>query len=105
LLAGPIEVVIPTRQVAGLFPNYPNPFNPQTTIEFDIDTRGYAAVVVYNLNGRMVRKLFEGEMNSGHKSLIWDGRDDHGVKAGSGVYFCKLISQDGDFSRKLVLLK
>jgi immune inhibitor A len=86
--------------------NYPNPFNPTTTIEFTREG-GIARVrlVVYNLLGQHVRLLAAGEFGPGVHRLSWDGRDEAGRPVGSGVYFYRLESDGFSETRKMLLLK
>lgn len=75
-----------------LLPNYPNPFNPQTTITFTVpdQTLEQVTVSVYNSCGQMVRRLHDGPVAAGIYSVIWDGRDFSGHSVGSGIYVCRL---------------
>jgi hypothetical protein len=88
-----------------LLPNYPNPFNPATTIRYRIGSRSRVALRVYDVNGALVRTLVDESKEAGAYSLEWNGRDNRGNPASSGVYFYRLIA--GDFSdvRKMTLLK
>ncbi len=73
-----------------LFQNFPNPFNPQTYIQFSIPTHSYVEVGVLNIRGQVVRILFQGNLNAGIHSLLWDGRDDEGNGVASGSYFYRI---------------
>jgi hypothetical protein len=91
-----------------LHQNYPNPFNPQTTITFDIpggEARVPVRLSIYDLRGRLVRRLLEGELAPGRHAFVWDGRDDSGREAGSGAYLLTLRAGDFTSRRKLVLLR
>ena len=86
--------------------NYPNPFNPQTRIQFSIPAAATVDLAIYDIHGRLVRNLVASEhYESGRYSVEWDGKDNAGSRAGSGSYFCRM--QAGGFSatRKLTLLK
>ncbi|MBK9305445.1 MAG: T9SS type A sorting domain-containing protein [bacterium] len=67
----------------------PNPFNPQTSIAFTLPADGPARVAVYDLQGRLVRSLHEGDLAAGPHALAWDGRNDGGRAAASGVYLVR----------------
>ncbi|MDO9693147.1 MAG: FlgD immunoglobulin-like domain containing protein [Candidatus Latescibacteria bacterium] len=67
----------------------PNPFNPQTSIAFTLPAEGPARVAVYDLQGRLVRTLHEGDLAAGPHALAWDGRNDGGRAAASGVYLVR----------------
>ena len=93
-----------------LLPNYPNPFNPETWLPFDLAKRSAVTISIYNSAGRTVRVLELGELPAGtyrakEKAAFWDGRDRFGAPAASGVYFARI--QAGSFSetRRMVLLK
>jgi C1A family cysteine protease/putative hemolysin len=89
-----------------LGPNTPNPFNPETTISFVLPDRAAVSLIICDSTGRVVRRLLNGEVKpSGRGAVIWDGRDDSGARAASGVYFCRLESKGRVLSRKMVLLK
>lgn len=88
-----------------LHPNHPNPFNPSTTIRFEIVSRGRASLRVYDVRGALVRTLFDDERDAGAGSAIWDGRDDGGDVVSSGVYFYRLDAGGESRTRKMVLLK
>jgi hypothetical protein len=84
----------------------PNPFNPSTTISFNVPgTGGRVAVSIYNMAGRLVRRLAETDMQPGQHTLTWDGRGESGESAGSGVYFCRIETPGQSDQKKLVLLR
>ena len=83
----------------------PNPFNPVTTVSYGTPSEAKVSLVVYNVAGRQVRTLVDGEVDAGYHVAVWDGRDDHGVEVSSGVYFCRMVAEGFDDSTKMVLLK
>lgn len=83
--------------------NYPNPFNPNTTIEYYLPERCRVDLSVYDVKGRLVRVLFSGTQDNGLKSVRWDGLDGKGRQVNSGVYFCRLKAGGEYSSRKLVI--
>jgi len=85
--------------------NFPNPFNPMTTIVFSLPSRGDAKLGIYDVSGRLVRTLQDGVLEAGRHTVTWDGRNDGGREMSSGVYFCKLVTADRIAETKLVLLK
>jgi hypothetical protein len=88
-----------------LYPNYPNPFNPNTTLMFDIPGYGYVRLVIYNILGQRVCTLVDSPLPAGRHSVIWGGRNMAGDYVSSGVYFARL-SYDGSLKiKKMLLLK
>ncbi len=90
----------PGAKVFQLYHNYPNPFNPQTTIGYSLLKRTDVVLIVYNLLGREVARFERGKQSAGRYQITWDASD-----LPSGIYFYRL--QAGDFvrTRKMVLLK
>ncbi len=83
----------------------PNPFNPSTVIRFSVPTSGATRLEICDLQGRLVRTLVDETLPSGDYLRRWDGRDDHGANAASGVYFARLVTRDGVSVSKLALVK
>ena len=85
--------------------NYPNPFNPETTISFAVAHEGHVSIDVYNVRGQKVRSLANGNYSVGNHSTVWNGLSDGGQSVGSGVYFVRMQT-DGYFeTMRLILLK
>ncbi len=91
--------------VSKLHPNYPNPFNPSTTIRFDLALSGKVQLNVYNLRGQLVRQLVNEELGAGMHRVVWDGRDSHQRSVASGIYFLRLEARDYCHTHKAMLLK
>lgn len=87
-----------------LYPNYPNPFNPVTRIPFSLDTSGHVRLEIYNVNGQKVRTLVNGYLSSG-TTVTWDGKNDFGEVAASGLYYVRLQKGKQQAVRKIVLMK
>jgi len=91
--------------------SFPNPFNPTTSIRFDIPEKSSVSMVIYNVLGREIKKLVSGELVSGYHQAIWDGKDDRGNPVPSGLYIYQFsaISEESknqfQGSNKLVLMK
>lgn len=85
--------------------NRPNPFNPLTTIAYDVGRKGSVALQVFDVRGRRVRTLVDGVQAAGTYRVTWDGKDERGRPAGSGVYFYRLESADGGITKKMTLLR
>jgi hypothetical protein len=85
--------------------NAPNPFRPETGIAYSLAERGPVRIAVYDVGGRLVRTLVDEVQKAGNHQAIWDGRDDHGKKLASGVYFVRYRAGGQAFERKAVLLR
>ena len=88
-----------------LYPNYPNPFNPSTTISYGISEDSFVSINIYDMRGREVKNLVSQKQVSGRYSVSWDGNDAGGNSVSAGVYIYKLNAHDKVFSRKMVLMK
>jgi len=88
-----------------LYQNAPNPFNPTTTIRFDLPHAGHVRLTVYNIKGELVATLADGHMAEGQKEVIWTAKDDRGRSVTSGVYFYRIAAGDYIETRKMVLLR
>ena len=78
-----------------LLPAYPNPFNAAAVIPFHLGEGGKARMMVYDVLGRHVRTLVDGDLRAGDHQVTWDGRDDDGVALGTGLYLCRLAAGGG----------
>ncbi len=97
------ETTVPDAFV--LAQNYPNPFNPNTTIDFVLSKESNVTLSVYDMAGKLVKKLVNTSMQIGNHNIEWDGTDTDGVKVGAGVYLYKLQTDKFSKSRKMILLK
>ena len=88
-----------------LHPNYPNPFNPETQIRFEIPYAGNVDLSIYNLLGMKVRTLYSGQKSAGVFSFKWDGKNDNHQPVSGGVYIYKLQSGQDMQMHKMILLK
>ncbi len=85
--------------------NYPNPFNPTTTIEFSIRNDSKVDLSIYNIKGQNIKTLLNCNLEKGNHSIIWDGSDNFGKSVSSGVYFYKLKTKDNQSANRMLLLK
>ncbi len=85
--------------------SYPNPFNPITTIEFNLPKRSHVTVTIYNLLGQQVQSLVDQELSVGNYKVTWDGSTFGGGHASTGVYFYRIVTEDFTETKKMVLLK
>jgi hypothetical protein len=88
-----------------LHANSPNPFNPRTTMRYSLPRTTQVRLAIYDVRGRLVRRLLDGIEPAGERAATWDGRDDHGTSVGSGVYVYQLEADGMRLTRKMSLLK
>ncbi|HOH60699.1 MAG TPA: T9SS type A sorting domain-containing protein, partial [Candidatus Cloacimonadota bacterium] len=85
--------------------NFPNPFNPTTTISYSVPTSGPTTVKVYNLKGQEITTLVNNEMTSGNYSVVWNGTDSKGNSVSSGIYFVRVQNSGKAVTSKMLLSK
>ena len=84
---------------------HPNPFNPRTTLRYDVPVAGRATITVHDAAGARVATLLDAAVTVGSHDLTWDGSDDHGRQLGSGIYFVRVDSNGESRTRKIALVK
>ena len=85
--------------------NHPNPFNPSTTIPFYLSVPSHVSLRIYDTSGRLVRTILDTHREAGRHEERWDGTDDDGLEAASGVYFCRITTGPYERTRKMILLR
>jgi hypothetical protein len=101
-----LEPPPPVITVTKLHQNFPNPFNPATTVRFDVSARSAVRLKIFDVNGRLIRTLIDGaEYGNGRWDKEWDGRNDGGKTVQSGIYICVFEAGGQRMSSKLVLLR
>ncbi|MCE5250252.1 T9SS type A sorting domain-containing protein [bacterium] len=85
--------------------NFPNPFNPSTTIEFSLPEAGLTTLAIYSITGQKVRELVSEQFTRGVHTVVWDGRDDRSVSVSSGVYLCRLKMGDQVTAKRMLLIR
>lgn len=96
----------PPPPATTLEPNYPNPFNPKTTIEYSLSQTSQVSLRIYDVAGRLIRTLVNSEQPPGEQIPIeWDGTDNKGRAMATGIYFLRLDASGHSQTRKMVLLK
>ncbi len=85
--------------------NFPNPFNPRTSIRFALPSAAHVKLEVYNILGQRVSVLLDEWREVGHHTVVWDGRDNNGRGVASGVYFYRIEAEGFRDSKKMLLLK
>ncbi|RLC52393.1 MAG: hypothetical protein DRH79_04930 [Candidatus Cloacimonadota bacterium] len=99
----PILIPVTTK----LHNNYPNPFNPSTTISFELNTEvtDITELVIYNVKGQKVKQLIRDHLSAGQHSIIWNGEDNSNKPVSSGIYFYQLKAGDVIQTKKMILMK
>ena len=97
------QMAMPDR--FALMPNYPNPFNPTTSIKYAVSTQSFVSLKVFNLLGGEVRTLVSEMKGAGVHEVAWDGKSDDGREVPSGIYFCQMVAGPFREMRKMTLLK
>ncbi|MDD2231183.1 MAG: FlgD immunoglobulin-like domain containing protein, partial [Candidatus Cloacimonetes bacterium] len=92
------EDLIPIPNSSVISSNYPNPFNPSTTIAFSIPEDSRVLLTIFNIKGQKVKDLVSENMMRGHHKFVWDGRDDGNRKVSSGIYFVKLNAAGNSYT-------
>jgi hypothetical protein len=99
------DAVTAAPLVTSLHGNYPNPFNPSTTIRYEIGRACPVSLKVFDLKGALVRVLYEGDREAGRYTAMWDGFNESGNQVSSGIYLYRLKARGFENTRKLILLR
>jgi len=83
----------------------PNPFNPQTQLQFGLIKAGNVTIDIYDLQGRRVTQVQNGYLSAGHHTIEWRGRDSANRGVSSGVYFVRLVGDDFQLKQKILLVR
>jgi len=97
------ESLIPKK--FALYDNYPNPFNPTTQIAVDLPEAATTEITVWNIMGQKVATLYAGDLNAGHHSLNFNGRDSNGKQLTSGMYLYRVAAGKYNATKKMTLMK
>ena len=92
--------VLPTQ--TALSPAFPNPFGHTTRLDLAIARPGHVSVMVYDLGGRLVRRLVEGDLPASKQTLQWDGTDDGGRSLPAGLYLVRMEAPGATMSHRIV---
>jgi hypothetical protein len=104
IVTGVVSVEIPSRGPRLDVP-YPNPFNPSTTIRFELSRPGAIQLEIFDVRGRRVRTLIDEHRGAGEHTLRWDGRNGRGREVATGVYFLRLRSGSKSTTQRMVLIR
>lgn len=100
---GDITSTIPNK--FELFQNFPNPFNPETTIKFALPVESEVTLKVFNIQGQLIKKVLEERFEAGYHQVVWDGTNDQGATVPSGVYLMKIDASSFSDVRKMILIR
>jgi hypothetical protein len=92
-------------EVCATLYNFPNPFNPTTTICFNLLKASHVNLIVYNIRGQKVAQLADENMPLGKHQVVWNGKDEGGKTVGSGVYLYRLTTLETIITRKMIMMK
>lgn len=95
-------IIVKKTQLKG---NYPNPFNPETSIAFDLENEAIVSIEIFNAKGQKVKTLINDRFTAGAHNIVWNGKDDHGNNVSSGIYFFNMKSGKYTSTRKMILMK
>jgi hypothetical protein len=106
---GPVQVAVTgalhSPEQYMLYPNYPNPFNPDTYIAYEIPESGRVSLAIFDITGREIRVLVEEIQSLGHHKIHWDGKDAAGRSVPSGIYISRLMTDSYSIQKKMTLMK
>jgi hypothetical protein len=100
-----IDQLVPEVFSNALFQNFPNPFNPSTTIRFTVAAESPVELLIFNVQGQKVRTLVNEGKSAGSYRVVWDGRNENGRLVASGVYFYRLRVGGYMSVKKMLMLK
>ncbi|MDD3536504.1 MAG: choice-of-anchor J domain-containing protein, partial [Candidatus Cloacimonetes bacterium] len=85
--------------------NYPNPFNPETTISYSMVNAGPVNIDIYNQKGQLVKNLVNGNATAGNHTIVWNGTDNNGKNVSSGIYYYKMNAGKYSSTKKMIMMK
>jgi len=88
-----------------LYPAYPNPFNPETTISYDLPENTFLDITIYDMMGKKVRTIVNALQNPGYKSVLWNAKDEYGRAVSAGIYLYKIQTNNYSETKKIILVK
>ena len=92
-------------QIAKLLGNYPNPFNPETTIKYSLSVASNLRVDIYNIKGQKIKSLVNEYKPAGEYNVVWNGTDENGISVGSGIYFYRMTTEEYTAVKRMILMK
>jgi len=99
------EDIVAEPQLTTLSGNYPNPFNPQTTISFSLAKSEQVSIEIFNIKGQKVKTVLDQLLTDGQHEVVWDGKNQYGKSVSSGVYFYRMHTADYQAMKKMIMIK
>jgi len=100
------DILNETPNLTSLLGNFPNPFNPYTSIRYQVSgIRSHVQINIYNIRGQHIRTLVNDYHEPGEHIVAWNGRDDNGRELSSGIYFYRMVANDFEETQKMLLMK
>jgi len=96
---------LPKPEITELTGNYPNPFNPTTTISFSTSEAGFVSINIYNMKGQLVKTLVNENLDAAYHNVVWNGKDNRNKTISSGIYFYKMRTNNYTATKKMILMK
>ena len=100
-----LRIVNPLPEDFTILQNFPNPFNPLTTLRYSLPENSFVNITIYDLLGRHVKTLINQTQEAGHKSVIWNATNDDDKSVSAGIYFYQIRAGEFVQTKKMVLLK
>ena len=101
-----LDIFKPLPIKVELSKNFPNPFNPSTSLVVSFNNKSEGSLIIYDLMGNEVRRLFDGTFDQGNTKIVWNGLDNQGSEASGGIYFCQVLVNGAHIkSQKMTLIK
>jgi len=97
------SIIIPIVKLT--LSNFPNPFNPTTTISYNIPLDSKVSLEIYNIKGQHVKQLVSGSQPEGYYEVVWNGKDDAGKQVSSGIYYYRITACGKTLNKKMLMLK
>ena len=99
------ETIPPTIPKVSSLRNYPDPFSSMVTISYQLHRSSCVSLCIYNITGQLIKTLIYGTRGSGYHSIKWDGNDEQGKAAGSGIFFCRLETDNSVLMKKIISIR
>jgi len=100
-----IENHLPSISTVKIHQNFPNQFNPVTTLQYDLPENSLVNITIYDMMGREVKMLVNQTQDAGYRSVVWDATNNYGNAVSAGIYLCQILAGDYISTKKMILIK